>query len=226
MRTIFILLFISLFTINGIAQDSNTSKRISTGVKVGAEFGFLGLENTETASNSDLGLGYSIVVDFIEYRFNDYLSTNIGVGFTNRKYRQSVDNVSFIDILAQASSKEHLLVQNIEVPLTVRYYLNTNTSNRQYYISGGTTLLYNLHHNSQQEILFSDGTIWEYNNQKDIERTTFAATLGAGFQFDSNYGLSYLIEPIIQVNPNSIPFYYGRDAKALVSVGLFFGVKF
>lgn len=225
MKAVFII-FISFLTINLMAQDAKNFKRISTGVKVGTELGFLGLESSNETSNSNVALGYSILVDFIEYQFSEQFSANIGIGFTSRNYQQSIDNVQFIDILAKASAKEHLLVQNIEIPLTARYYLKQNGNNRQYYLLAGSTLYYNLHHNSKQEIFFSDGTIWEYNNQKDIKRTTFAATFGAGFQFDTNYRLSYIIEPIIQINPNEVSFYYGRNAKNLVSLGLMAGVKF
>lgn len=225
MRTL-LLLFISLITINLTAQENKPTKRISTGIKVGSELGIMGLESSNLNANTELGIGYAIIVDFIEYRFNDKISANVGIGFTNRKYRQYIDNVSFIDIFAQASGREHLLIQNIEIPITAKYYFSKNKENRQYYLIGGSTIYYNLHNNFQQELFFSDGTIWEYNHQNDVARTTLAATLGVGLQFSTNYRLSYIIEPILQINPNQITFIYGRDTNALISLGLMAGVKF
>ena len=200
-------------------------KRISTGIKVGSEIGMMNLERSNLNANTELGVGYSIVVDFIEYHFNNQISANIGVGFTNRKYRQHIENVSFINIFAQASGREHMLVQNIEIPITAKYYLNKK-NNRQLYFIGGTTVYYNLHNSFQQELFFSDGTVWEYNHPNGIKRTTLAATFGAGLQFDTNYRLSYILEPILQINPNQVSFQYGRDTRALVSLGIMAGMKF
>lgn len=224
MRTL-LLLFICLITIDTSAQEGKSTKRISTGIKIGSEVGLMGLESSELDANTELGIGYSIVIDFLEYRINDKFSTNIGIGFANRKYRQYIDNVSFIDISDQASGREHLLIQNIEIPITGKYYLN-KTNQRQFYLIGGMAMFYNLHNSFQQELFFSDGTIWEYNHQNDINRTTFAATLGTGLQFYTNYRLSYIIEPIIQINRNQINFSYGRDSNVLISLGLMAGVKF
>lgn len=224
MRILLLLIF-GLSTLNLSAQEGQPSKRISTGIKAGTEIGFMGLESSNLDANTEVGVGYSIIVDFLEYRINDKFSANIGIGFTNRKYRQEIESVSFIDIFAQASGKEHLLVQNIEIPITGKYYFNKK-GNRQLYLIGGTTVYYNLHNSFQQELFFSDGTVWEYNHQNNLRRTTLAATLGAGLQFDTAYRLSYVIEPILQINPNQIRFIYGRDANALIAVGLMAGVKF
>lgn len=220
----FLLIFICLITINLSAQEDKT-KHISTGIKVGSEVGIMGLESSNLNANAELGLGYSITVDFIEYRINDKFSANVGIGFTSRKYRQYIDNVSFIDIFAQASGREHLLIQNIEIPIIGKYYFNKN-NHYQLYLIGGTTVFYNLHNSFQQEVFFNDGTIWEYHHQNDVRRTTLAATLGTGFQFDTSYRLSYILETIVQINPNQINFLYGRDVNSLVSIGIMAGVKF
>lgn len=222
---ILLLIIIGLSAINLSAQEGQPSKRISTGIKAGTEIGFMGLESSNLDASTEVGVGYSIIVDFLEYRINDNFSANIGIGFTNRKYRQEIESVSFIDIFAQASGKEHLLAQNIEIPVTGKYYFNKK-DNRQLYLIGGTTVYYNLHNSFRQELFFSDGTVWEYNHQNNLRRTTLAATLGAGLQFDTAYRLSYVIEPILQINPNQIRFIYGRDANALIAVGLMAGVKF
>ncbi|MFK7946342.1 MAG: outer membrane beta-barrel protein [Saprospiraceae bacterium] len=220
-----LLLLICLITIDLSAQEDKSIKRISTGIKIGSEIGMMDLESSKLNANTELDIGYSIVVDFLEYHINNKFSANIGIGFANRKFRQYIENVSFIDIVAKASGREHLLVQNIEMPITGKYYLDKNNK-RQFYMIGGMTIFYNLHHSFQQELFFSDGTIWEYNHKNDITRTTFAATLGAGLQVDTDYRLSYIIEPILQVNRNQITFLYGRDSNALISVGLMAGVKF
>ncbi len=225
MKLLFIL-FISISTLNVTAQNLNNFKQVSTGIKIGSEIGLMLLDNTTLSANTDVDFGYSIMVDFIEYRFNQHLATNIGIGFTNRKYGQTIDNVQLVHISEAAKGKELLLVQNIEIPLTMHYYLNTNNSNRQFYLSVGSTLFYNLHHNFKQELIFSDGTIWEYNNQNDLKRSTFAATVGIGLELRTNYHFSYVIEPIIQVNPNKIQFQYGATTKALTALGILVGVKF
>ena len=220
-----ILLIIGLSTISLSAQQEQPIKRISTGIKIGTEIGFMGLESSNFDANTEVGVGYSIIVDFLEYQINDQFSANIGVGFTNRKYRQKIKSVSLVDILAEASGREHLLIQNVEIPITGKYYFEKKDS-RQLYLIGGATVYYNLRNSSQQELFFSDGTTWEYNHQNNVTRTTLAATFGAGLQFDTNYHISYIIEPILQINPNQISFLYGRDANALIAVGLMAGMKF
>lgn len=220
-----LLLFISLLSLSLSAQDADF-KRISTGIKAGTEIGFMSLKPSDTESKTALNLGYSIMIDFLEYRFNPTWSANIGVGFTHRNYRQTVDDVHSPDIFAKASGQENLLVQNIEVPLTARYYLTPKNKFRHYYLTTGSTIYYNLYHNFKQEIFLSNGSTWEFNVQNDLQRTTFAATFGVGLELETNYRLAYILEAIGQFNFNQVPFEYGRDAKALGSVGLLVGVKF
>lgn len=220
-----LLLFISLLSLSLSAQDADF-KRISTGIKAGTEIGFMSLKSSDTESKTALNLGYSIMIDFLEYRFNPTWSANLGVGFTHRNYRQTVDDVHSPDIFAKASGQENLLVQNIEVPLTVRYYLTPENKFRHYYLTTGSTIYYNLYHNFKQEIFLSDGSTWEFNVQNNLHRTTFAATFGVGLELKTNYRLAYILEAIGQFNFNQVPFEYGRDANALGSVGLLVGVKF
>lgn len=220
-----LLLFISLLSLSLSAQDADF-KRISTGIKAGTEIGFISLKSSDTESKTALNLGYSIMIDFLEYRFNPTWSANLGVGFTHRNYRQTVDDVHSPDIFAKASGQENLLVQNIEVPLTVRYYLTPENKFRHYYLTTGSTIYYNLYHNFKQEIFLSDGSTWEFNVQNNLHRTTFAATFGVGLELKTNYRLAYILEAIGQFNFNQVPFEYGRDANALGSVGLLVGVKF
>ncbi|MFT6148764.1 MAG: hypothetical protein ACJAUH_001450 [Saprospiraceae bacterium] len=222
---IVLVIFISLISLNLSAQDGNF-KYISTGIKAGTEIGFMSLKSSERESKTALSLGYSIMIDFLEYRFNPTWSANIGVGFTHRNYRQIVDDVHSPDIFAKASGQENILVQNIEVPLTIRYYLTPENKFRHYYLTTGSTVYYNLHHNSKQEIFLSNGSTWEFNIQNDLKRTTFAATFGVGLELKTNYRLAYVLEAIGQFNFNQVPFEYGRDAKALGSIGLLVGVKF
>jgi hypothetical protein len=224
MKKIF-LLIIFLISLNLSAQDADF-KRISTGIKAGTEIGFMGLKPSETESKTTLNLGYSVRIDFLEYRFNRTWSANLGVGFTHRNYRQTIANVQSPDIFAKASGQENLLVQNIEVPLTVRYYLTPDKQFRHYYLTTGSTVYYNLYHNSKQEIFLSDGSTWEFNAQKDLKRTTFAATFGVGLELATNHRIAYILEVIGQFNVNQVPFEYGRDANMLGSVGFLVGVKF
>jgi hypothetical protein len=218
-------IFIGLIFLNLSAQDADF-KRISTGIKTGAEVGFMSLKSSEKESKTALSLGYSIMVDFLEFRFSPTWSANLGVGFSHRNYRQTVDNVQSPDIFAKASGQENILIQNIEVPLTVRYYLTPEHKSQHYYLTTGSTIYYNLYHDSKQEIFLSDGSTWEFNVQNNLKRTTFAATFGVGLELKTNYRLAYILEAIGQFNFNQVPFEYGRDAKALGSIGLLVGVKF
>jgi hypothetical protein len=220
-----ILLIISLMSLNLSAQNANF-KYISTGVKMGPEIGFMSLKSSEKESKTALNLGYSIMIDFLEYHFNPTWSANLGVGFTHRNYRQTVDEVQSPDIFARASGQENLLVQNIEVPLTIRYYFPLENKFRHYYLTAGSTVCYNLYHNFKQEIFLSNGSTWEFKVQNDVQRTTLAATYGVGWELETNYRLAYIFEAIGQFNFNAVPFEYGRDTNALVSIGLLVGVKF
>lgn len=220
-----VFLVISLISLNLSAQDGDF-KRISTGVKVGTEIGFMALQSSDIESKTALGLGYSVKIDFLEYRFNSTWSVNIGVGFTHRNYRQTVDNIRSPDIFAKASGQESLLVQNIEVPLMVRYYLTPENTFRHYYLTTGSTVYYNLYHDAKQEIFLSDGSVWEFNGQKNLKRTTLAATFGFGLELATDYRIAYVLEAVGQFNFNQVPFEYGRDANMLGSVGLLIGVNF
>lgn len=222
---IVLVIFISLISFNLSAQNTNL-KRISTGVKAGIELGFMSLESSTNETNSELDLGYSVLVDFLDYRFSPSWSVNLGVGFTSRNYSQRIEKVSPPNIFIQASGREQLLIQNVEVLLTARYYLTPKNKFRSYYLTGGSTIFYNLHHNAKQELFFSDGSTWEFNNPPDLKRTTYAATFGVGLELKTNYRLSYIIESIAQVNFNNISFEYGRNTNTLNSIGFLVGVKF
>lgn len=220
-----LLLFISLIALHLSAQDVDF-KPISTGVKVGTEVGFMSLKASENKANTTVDLGYSLMVDFLEYRFNAHWSANLGVGFTNRNYSQNIEKITSPDISLPASGRESILVQNIEVPLTARYYITPQNKFRHYYLSFGGSIYYNLHHNSKQEIFFSDGSTWEFYNPHDLTRATYAATFGAGVELKTNYRISYIVEAVSQMNFNQVPFEYGRDANMLGSIGFLVGVKF
>lgn len=226
MRLLF-LMMICLTSFGIAAQENEPIKRISSGIKIGSELGFMGLKKSEIEANTSIDLGYSITLDFIEYRINDRFSANIGIGFTNRKYRQNIDNITFQDVSVTASGREYLTLQNVEIPFTGKYYFkNTKKTSRQHYLIGGTTINYNLHNDTQQKFFFADGTMWEYNLQNNIRRTTFSITLGAGMQIELRRRLSYVLEPMLQINPNRIDFSYGRDSNTLIAIGLMAGLKF
>lgn len=226
MRILFIMM-ICLTSFGIAAQENEPVKRVSSGIKISSELGFMGLKQSEIEANTSIDLGYSITLDFIEYRINDRLSANIGIGFTNRKYRQNIDNITFQDVSVTASGREYLTLQNVEIPITGKYYFkNTKKTSRQHYLIGGTTVNYNLHSDAQQKFFFADGTMWEYNLQNDIQRTTLAITLGAGVQIELRRRLSYVLEPMLQINPNQIDFSHGRDSNTLIAIGLMAGLKF
>ena len=226
---ILILIIICLTNFEVFAQDNQPIKRVSSGIKIGSEVGFMNLKQSAVEANTGLDIGYSITLDFIEYRVNNKFSANIGIGFSNRKYRQNIDNVVLPAIFVQApEGREYLALQNVEVPITGKLYLGKQDkkTNRQHYIIGGTTVIYNLHNNSLQKLFFADGSTWEYNRENNIQRTTLSLTMGTGIEIDLKRELSYVLEPILQINPNQIDFSNGRDANALVAIGLMAGLKF
>lgn len=220
-----LLCLFSCISIGLFAQSDTNFKRINTGIKVGTDVGIIALDNGNEQASTRLDFGYSIIVDFVEYRLNEKFGINLGVGFTNRKYRQTIKDIFLANIKGQVLIKEHLLVQNIEIPLTFKYYLPKKNDNRQVYCSVGSSLYFNLYSESQQEIFFQE-SIWEFNHQSDIERTTFAANLNIGILFFSDYRISYYLEPTLQINPNKINFQYGNASNALINLGVLVGMKF
>jgi len=148
----FLLCLCSCINLVLFAQKETTFKHISTGIKVGSDIGLLSLETNPNDSRTGLDFGYSVIVDFVEFRLNEKFGLNLGVGYTKRKYRQTIENIYITDVKGNALVKEHLLVQNIEVPLTFRYYLSNEKSSYQVYFSAGGSLYFNLHNQSKQEI--------------------------------------------------------------------------
>lgn len=224
MKYLLLCLF-SCISIGLFAQSDSDFKRINTGIKIGSNLGVIALNNGNEKASTRLDVGYSIIVDFVEYRPNEKFSINLGVGFTNRKYHQIIEDLFLADIKGRALIKEYLLIQNIEIPLTFRYYLPKKKDTRQVYSSIGSSLYFNLYNESQQEIFFEE-SIWEFNNQSEVKRTTFAANLNIGILFFTDYNISYYLEPALQINLNKINFQYGNASNALINLGILAGLKF
>lgn len=207
------------------AQNKSNFKHISTGLKMGTNIGMLTLDQNNRESKTGLDLGYVLTVDFIEFRLNEKFSLNLGVGFANRKYRQVTEAVYFPDIREKAKVKESLLIQNIEIPFTFRYYLTKKKNTRQVYFSVGSSLCFNLYHQFQQEVFLQESTL-EFNRQSEVDRTTFAANMNIGILFFTDYKIYYYVEPILQINPNKIDLQYGNSSKAFINIGILAGLKF
>jgi len=207
------------------AQNDVSFKHISTGIKVGSEFGLLSLASANTDGNTSAALGYSITIDFIEFRFNERLGVNLGIGYANRKYLQVIENIYSPEIKGNSIVREHLLMQNIEIPLTFKYYLPKKSAIRQAYFSLGSSLYFNLHNEFKQEVTFEE-SIWEFNHQSEVQRTTYAGYFNFGIQFFTNRKVSYYIEPTLQINPNMIDFQYGNNSNLLINISLLGGIKF
>ena len=137
----YLLLCLFLYPSFGLsAQIKSNFKHISTGIKFGSDVGLIALKtknntaNTANTANTKLDFGYTVMVDFVEFRFNEHYGINLGVGFSNRKYQQRIKSTDFPNIKGSVTINENLLLQNIEVPLTFRYYLPTKNINRQFYL--------------------------------------------------------------------------------------------
>lgn len=209
----------------GLFAQSESNKYISTGIKFGSDIGLIALKTKTGNTKTNLDFGYTVMVDFVEFRFHDRYGVNLSVGFSNRKYRQTSEDTKIPDITRSATVEETLLLQNVEVPLTFRYYLPTKSTNRQFYFSAGGSLYFNLYSQFQQEVFFKENT-WEFNHQSEIQRTTFASNFSLGIQFFTDYKISYYLEPTIQINSNRINFQYGNNSSALVNIGVLGGLKF
>jgi hypothetical protein len=222
-----ILLFGTLLclTAGAQAQSDTIFKRINAGVKVGVNAGFA----LPTAiGNGQLWRaegGYTVMIDFIEYRFQPHWGAHLGFGFSNERYQQRSGSVYIEDFGWSVESKNFIHLQRIEVPLTLRYYAQMRRE-RQWYGIGGGSLLFNLAQDFQQVFVLRNENTLEYNLPSDIDRTSFAVNFGAGLLFHKHRHLTYFVEWGNALNFTPIHHPFGNDTRLLFNTSVFLGLRF
>lgn len=207
-----------------IVFGQTKEKRHRGGIKAGTEFGFLIQDNPNSkASSTSVGLGYFVMVDFIDYRITDKWSTTIGLGYAYKQFIQQTNRVRIIDLMAD--SDEVVNLSNIEFPITLNYTFKKRSKYNCIFAFGGIVHYY-VSQNSRADLQLNDGSSIEYPIDFTLPRTTYSSVANINIEIFTKKRFSWIIEPSIKYNFLSLDFEYGNSTKALLSIGIAGGIKF
>lgn len=160
-----------------------------------------------TRDRNEIGNTGSAVYSQVRYKFNNRLSVEGGVGYSNRSYKTKFEDLYWTsdDPALPVKSRTIYRFKYITLPLNINYSVYTHNKIRLFVTAGVATNIFLARRTKVQSTL-ADGKDNNYAFSKRGGYTTFTATArgGIGFDYQVMKRFTLRIEPYYQRTIRSI----------------------